>query len=154
MGLLHQTYQTGENVPKWIFVLRIVVGLSLILKAYSFFNNPAILQNAFAGSTTGFGPDNVPSGLSIFTSGKMYKELIKFYARYDFYNPNSKNSSTGFNQNFVTAGLDFIVHPKVHIMPNIWLNAYSGKSDQYKNPTNPTELTQVVPRITFFYDYR
>ena len=50
MGLLHQSYQTGENVPKWIFILRIVVGLSLILKAYTFFNNPIILQNAFAGS--------------------------------------------------------------------------------------------------------
>lgn len=50
MGLLHQSYQTGENVPKWIFVLRIVVGLSLILKAYTFFKDPQILQNAFAGS--------------------------------------------------------------------------------------------------------
>jgi len=106
-------------------------------------------KNAFAGLTTGFGPDNVPSGLSIFTSGKMYKELIKFYARYDFYNPNSKNSSTGFNENFVTAGLDFMVHPKVHIMPNIWLNAYSKKTDQISGL-----YTQVVPRITFFYDYR
>ncbi|MEO7524273.1 MAG: DoxX family protein [Ferruginibacter sp.] len=48
--MLHQTYQTGENVPKWIFVLRIVVGLSLILKAYTFFNNPEILNNSFANS--------------------------------------------------------------------------------------------------------
>ena len=39
MGLLHQSYQTGENVPKWIFILRIVLGLSLILKAYNFFTN-------------------------------------------------------------------------------------------------------------------
>lgn len=50
MGLLHQTYQTGENVPKWIFILRIVVGLSLILKAYNFFNNREVLENAFHGS--------------------------------------------------------------------------------------------------------
>lgn len=50
MGLLHQSYQTGENVPKWVFILRIVVGLSLILKAYTFFNNPVILQNSFAAS--------------------------------------------------------------------------------------------------------
>jgi len=50
MGLLHQTYQTGENVPRWIFILRIVVGLSLILKAYHFFQNEQILGNAFAGS--------------------------------------------------------------------------------------------------------
>ncbi|MBC7537043.1 MAG: DoxX family protein [Ferruginibacter sp.] len=50
MGLLHQSYQTGENVPKWIFILRIVVGFSLILKAYTFFNNNDILQNAFNAS--------------------------------------------------------------------------------------------------------
>ena len=50
MSLLHQTYRTGENVPKWIFILRIVVGLSLILKAYTFFNNPVILTNSFANS--------------------------------------------------------------------------------------------------------
>ena len=50
MGLLHQSYQTGENVPKWIFILRIVVGVCLILKAYQFFNNSQALENAFAGS--------------------------------------------------------------------------------------------------------
>lgn len=50
MGLLHQSYRTGENVPKWIFILRIVVGLSLILKAYTFFVKPEILQNSFANS--------------------------------------------------------------------------------------------------------
>ena len=50
MGLLHQSYQTGENVPKWIFILRIVVGFSLILKAYTFFSKPDILQNAFNAS--------------------------------------------------------------------------------------------------------
>ncbi len=50
MSLLHQSYQTGENVPKWVFILRIVVGLALILKAYTFFNNPTILNNAFANS--------------------------------------------------------------------------------------------------------
>ena len=50
MGLMHQTYQTGENVPKWIFILRIVVGLSLIIKAFHFFNNPVILENSFANS--------------------------------------------------------------------------------------------------------
>jgi putative oxidoreductase len=50
MSLLHQSYQTGENVPKWVFILRVVVGLALILKAYTFFRNPSILQNSFANS--------------------------------------------------------------------------------------------------------
>ncbi|MBS1741586.1 MAG: DoxX family protein [Bacteroidetes bacterium] len=50
MGLFHQSYRTGENVPKWIFILRIVVGLSLVFKAYTFFTRPEILSNAFANS--------------------------------------------------------------------------------------------------------
>ena len=50
MGLLHQSYRTGENVPRWVFILRIVVGLSLIFKAYTFFNNTQVLTNAFANS--------------------------------------------------------------------------------------------------------
>ena len=51
MSVLHQSYQTGENVPKWIVILRVVLGLSLILKAYNFFTNVELKQY-FAG--TGF----------------------------------------------------------------------------------------------------
>lgn len=48
MGLLHQSYQTGENVPKWIVILRIVLGLSLMLKAYNFFRDQVELTQNFA----------------------------------------------------------------------------------------------------------
>jgi putative oxidoreductase len=47
MGIMHQSYRTGENVPKWIVVLRIVLGLSLIYKGIMFFNNAGALQEYF-----------------------------------------------------------------------------------------------------------
>lgn len=93
--------------------------------------------------------DKMPSGISMFTSGTLYKEMIKFFLRYDYFNQDTKNSSTGFNQSFFTAGLDFMPHPKIHLMPNIWLNAYTKKESQVKG-----QYTNVVPRITFFYDYK
>lgn len=48
MGIMHQSYKTGENVPKWIVILRVVLGISLILKAIAFFNNAKELENYFA----------------------------------------------------------------------------------------------------------
>lgn len=50
MGVLHQSYETGENVPKWIFILRFVLGLSLILKGYNFIKDNQQLQHSFAES--------------------------------------------------------------------------------------------------------
>ena len=47
MGIMHQSYRTGENVPKWIVVLRIVLGLSLIYKGILFFKNADALQDLF-----------------------------------------------------------------------------------------------------------
>ncbi len=48
MGIMHQSYRTGENVPKWIVILRVVLGISLILKAFTFFNNKAELAKYFS----------------------------------------------------------------------------------------------------------
>lgn len=50
MGLLHQSYKTGENVPKWIVIIRFVLGSALILKAIKFFENTKEL-NEYAQET-------------------------------------------------------------------------------------------------------
>jgi uncharacterized membrane protein YphA (DoxX/SURF4 family) len=46
MSLLH-AYKTGENVPKWIVVIRLVLGACLILKAIKFFDNADGLEQYF-----------------------------------------------------------------------------------------------------------
>lgn len=90
-----------------------------------------------------------PLGISLFLRGNIYKEKVKFFTRFDYYNENSSTAQTGFNEYFVTAGIEFLPHPKIHIMPNLWLNAYSKK-----NENSAGRKTDVVPRITVFYDYR
>jgi len=90
-----------------------------------------------------------PLGISIFLRGNLYKDNVKFFTRFDYFNDNSSTAQTGFNEYFVTAGIELLPHPKIHIMPNLWLNAYKKK-----NENSAGRKTDVVPRITVFYDYR
>ena len=88
---------------------------------------------------SGIGILTEPWGLSIFTNGTIEENRLKFFGRYDFYNTDNNVP----NQHFVSIGLDFMPDKRVHIMPNLWLNAYekNRKSD-------------VVPRLTVFFDSR
>lgn len=95
-------------------------------------------------------PGNIePFGVSFFTSGKLPGDKFKFFARYDYYNPDTRTAQYGYVNHFVTAGLDYMPIANIHIMPNIWLNAY-----QTKNAATQGRVSDVVPRITFNYDYR
>lgn len=51
MSLLHQSYKTDENLPRWIVVIRLVLGASLIFKAIKFFNNSQELTSYFQESS-------------------------------------------------------------------------------------------------------
>lgn len=109
--------------------------------------------------------DTKASGISVFVRGKLYKEKLGFFARYDNYNPggnidNNKYASyspltSQYNPNtkeqFVTAGLDFTPVKNVHIMPNIWYNAYTN--DGPKNYGSNNDSHDLVYRLTFYYIY-
>lgn len=107
------------------------------------------IQNNFNTSPTAQSPDIVPFGISFYiTQINLYSNLKCFF-RYDFYNQDINNSLTGFYQSFVTAGFDFSPAKNVHFLPNIWLNAYTAKPNQSQKYT-----TDVVPRLTFWYEYK
>ncbi len=93
--------------------------------------------------------DIVPSGIALFVFAPIpgMKELNVF-ARFDMYNPNTKISSAGFNENFFVFGFDYMPIKNVHLMPNIWVNAFSDK-----NAAGVKKDSDVVGRITFFYLY-
>lgn len=101
--------------------------------------------------------DVIPSGISIFLTQQITKDKLTFFARTDFYNPdskfsNGKNYQTGYNSNqesFATIGLDFVPSKNVHIMPNLWYNKYHNKLAQVSgNLQNDYDLTA---RITLYF---
>ena len=119
-------------------------------------------------------------GQSIFVKGRIYKEKLGFFARFDNFdptgnlsnitgdvalNPKSYSVSTAqydptTKQTFATFGLDFTPMKNIHIMPNVWVNTYdcalSGSGTQpYSLNTNGTASkgTDAVYRLTFYYIY-
>lgn len=103
-------------------------------------------------------------GLSLFTRGRIVRGKLGFFARMDFYNPDQdydrkylhyEGLSTHFDPNtqeeFVTAGLDFTPIKNVHLMPNIWYNAYHGQSDQLTAAAKYDY--DLVYRMTFYYAF-
>lgn len=94
------------------------------------------------------GEDRKPFGISVFAWAPIPNvEGLNAFARYDFYNPDTKVSNTGFNENFVTVGLDYMPISNVHLMPNFWLNSFSAKG-------TGSQDADVVGRVTFYYVYK
>ena len=98
--------------------------------------------------------------ISLFVRGKIYKDKLGFFARYDAYDPSgniNKNLYVLYNpmttqydpdtkENFITAGLDYTPDKNVHIMPNVWYNNY--KNTGPKNFGNATKDHDLVYRLT------
>ena len=52
MSLLHQNSYSGKNVPNWVAILRVVLGVCLIYKGIDFIQNKDQLINYFEHSST------------------------------------------------------------------------------------------------------
>ncbi len=79
--------------------------------------------------------DVTPSGISFYVTQTVTPDKLRFFARYDIYNPDTKYDSnkdyvTGYNttkESFATIGLDFLPYKNIHIMPNLWYNHYASE---------------------------
>jgi len=119
--------------------------------------------------------DNQAQGLSVFVHGDIVKNQLRFFARYDYYTPNTKvdnskyskyTGTTGnykdagvgssandqtYKQQFITAGLDYMPAKNVHIIPNVWYNTYASQlaapAVAYVTPNS----NDLVLRLTFHY---
>jgi hypothetical protein len=100
-------------------------------------------------------------GISVFVHGQIIKDKLKFFARYDAYNPTDqidnnkyiayKGNTPNYNdpstkEQFITAGLDFTPTKNVHFMPNIWYNKYTNQG-----PKPLYNSYDLVYRMTFYY---
>lgn len=99
----------------------------------------------------GTGTDVKPFAFSVFAWAPLSttKNLtVNAFARFDMFDPDTENTTSGFKQNFITGGLDFMPVKNVHFMPNIWVNSYTDKST-----ANIDRPTDIVARMTFYYKY-
>lgn len=99
-------------------------------------------------------------GISMYVHGNIVPNKLRFFVRYDSYNPDTKYNSSSFakyagltsnyepnnKENFFTAGLDFTPAKNVHFIPNIWYNQYKTESTSFKN--TDYDLTY---RMTFYF---
>ncbi|MBI3788903.1 MAG: hypothetical protein HY276_11705 [Ignavibacteriales bacterium] len=96
------------------------------------------------------GADRQPLGISAYMWAPIPGvERLNAVARYDFFNPDTKISNAGFNEQFFLIGLDYMPENNVHIMPNFWLNSFSDKST-----AGLVKDSDTVFRVTFFYVYK
>lgn len=121
----------------------------------------------------------VATGISLFARGPIYKDKLGFYVRYDNFDPshkinevtsnpeiiaystttNSSNYDPTTKQQMFIYGLDYTPVKNVHIMPNVWTNAYKcSLSSKYVdlglNPkANAQKGTDLVYRLTIYYTY-
>ncbi len=110
------------------------------------------------------GTDVTPFGFSAFVKGRLIKNKLQAFARYDSYNPdnsyrdqdvlsgyNAANMFRHYDEQFFLAGLDYTPHKNVHLMPNLWVNAYTPKADA---PLLVDRKADIIPRLTFFFIFR
>lgn len=116
-------------------------------------------------------------GISAYVHGNIIKNKLRFFARYDMYNPDNKINNTKYNkytentgnyndntyigstatgdqtykQQFVTAGLDFMPVKNVHFMPNIWYNHYKTQLSGLTGKVNGDY--DLVYRMTFYFTF-
>jgi hypothetical protein len=113
------------------------------------------------------------TAVSIFGRGRLYKNKLGFFARYDNYDPGHRITDiTGTSkvisyvaltpsfdpttkEQFVTFGVDYTPFPNFHLMPNFYMNTYKCTlPEQFYglNPKGSPALgTDALFRVTVYY---
>ena len=101
--------------------------------------------------STGNKTDKKPQGIEVFVRGQIIEKKLGFFARYDTFDPDNNNTTSGSKQNFIVGGLDWMPIPAVHVMPNVWYMGYSNKSSSATGKSKSDN--DLVPRVTVFYKF-
>jgi len=86
------------------------------------------------------------NGISVWAYANLNSK-VQFVARYDGFDPNTDGTSTADAKTFILAGVQFNVSKNIDITPNIEITHYQAK------PTNGGDSEDVVPRVTFFWEF-
>ena len=85
-------------------------------------------------------------GISVWAYANL-SDKVQIVSRFDNFDPNTNSSATKDGKNLILAGLQFNPVEHVSITPNIELFTYQGDS------TNGGDKNDVVPRITFYWEF-
>jgi hypothetical protein len=113
------------------------------------------------------------TAISTYIRGRIYKDKLGFFARYDNYNPGHKLSEVYNNpkiieylplttaydpttkEQFVTFGVDYTPFPNLHLMPNFYMNTYQCTlpSADYglEKQGSGVKGTDAVIRLTLYF---
>ena len=113
------------------------------------------------------------TSVSVYARGRIYKDKLGFFARYDQYNPGHNISEITNNskviaytaltsaydpttkEQLLTFGIDYTPLPNVHLMPNFYLNTYKctlPSKDYELNPRGSGAIgTDAVYRLTIYF---
>lgn len=97
---------------------------------------------------------------SVYARGRIYKEKLGYFIRYDGYNPTGNRSEAwteykpltpqynpNYSEVFFTFGLDYTPIDHIHIMPNIWFTEYRNAGGDSKPGQD------AVIRLSVYYVY-
>jgi hypothetical protein len=105
-------------------------------------------------------------GVSLFTKGRITKETLGFFARFDNYDPSGNLSNIVGDVNtkkyaaltstyepttkemFATFGLDFTPIKNLHIMPNVWMNTYESALSSTGSNSKGTKYTSMNSNVS------
>ena len=135
---------------------KLTVGVEFFQQAQENFSIHKDSVTALKQDTT----DIAVMGYGAFIRGTIIKDKLNFFARYDWYSPDTKYdnskyyiSYTAYNiENFISAGIDFMPVKNVHIIPNIWYDSYSSR---FKNIKGLAKYdNDLVLRLTIHYIFK
>lgn len=123
------------------------------------------LMNDDIATTTANKTDTITTkamAVSVYVRGRIYKDILGFFIRYDNYNPSENNNNSIYEkyvpvtttydpntkEQFFTAGFDYSPISKIHIMPNVWYNTYNNAG-----PSNLYNAYDLVYRLSIYYVY-
>ncbi|HXD79895.1 MAG TPA: hypothetical protein VN616_18895, partial [Puia sp.] len=121
--------------------------------------------------TTAAGKDTLDgraTGLTLYGHINIVGSKLRFFARYDFYNPNTKYDNTTYTkygslygvstsyepnnkERFLSTGFDFSPVPNIHFIPNIWYNKFIGQ--QANLGGKAAHDYDLVYRLTFYFTF-
>lgn len=124
------------------------------------------IANGVTNTTNKLAEDATVNAISVYAQGAIYKDKLKFFARYDNYNPdkdfvaadaytintNLPAYSPFTKEQLVTGGLDFIPAKSIHFSPNVWYISYHDQRNSTVSGYMPNDHV-LVYRLTFFYTF-